>query len=107
MKEQRSIKLRPHEVTAKRDSMLFFVLTRTLAVLTGFGFSNPDQAWAQALNDDRRTGALPAAESAPEASPSMPVRVPERIPTSTHEQVREPTPSPVPSSRLPTIDSLT
>jgi hypothetical protein len=52
MKEQRSIKLHPHEATAERYSMLFIALPRTLAVFTGIGFSNPDQAWAQALKED-------------------------------------------------------
>jgi len=41
MKEQRSINLRPHEMIAKRDSMLFVALTMTLAVFTVIGFSNP------------------------------------------------------------------
>ncbi|CAN5235941.1 hypothetical protein BH24ACT17_BH24ACT17_01600 [soil metagenome] len=45
--------------------MLFLALARTLAVFTGIGFSNPDHAWAQALKDDRKTGALPAAEPSP------------------------------------------
>jgi hypothetical protein len=95
--------------------MLFLASALALAVfVTGIGFSNPNQPWAQALKDDRGTGALSAAEPASEASPgyappaggkrpapealptaderSMPARVPERIPTSTHEQVREPTP---------------
>jgi hypothetical protein len=69
MREQRSIKLRPHEATAKRDSMLFLALARTHAVFTGIGFSNPNRVWAQALKDDRGTGALSAAEPASEASP--------------------------------------
>jgi hypothetical protein len=50
--------------------MLFFASAITLAVfITGIGFSNPNQAWAQALKDDRGTGALSAAEPASEASP--------------------------------------
>jgi hypothetical protein len=101
----------------------------TFAVFTGIGFSIPKQPLAQALKDDRGTGAPSAAEAASEASPgyaspaggkrpapealptddkrSMPARVPERIPTSTHEPVREPTPSPVPSSRSPSMESPT
>jgi len=101
----------------------------TLAVFIGIGFSNPRQPLAQALKDDRGTGAPSAGEPACEASPSyapsaagkrpapealatadnrsMPARVPERIPTSTHEQVREPTSSPVPSSRSLSIESPT
>jgi hypothetical protein len=85
MKEQRSIKLRPHEATGKRDSMFFLALARTLAVFTGIEFSNPDQAWVQALKDGRGISALPATEPAPEESRSMPARVPKRILTSTHE----------------------
>jgi hypothetical protein len=101
----------------------------TFAVFTGIGFSIPKQPLAQALKDDRGTGAPSAAEPASEASPgyaspaggkrlapealptddkrSKPARVPERIPTSTHEPVREPTPSPVPSSRSPSMESPT
>jgi hypothetical protein len=45
MKEQRSIKLRPLEVIAKRDSMLCLALIMTPAVFTVIGFSNPGQAW--------------------------------------------------------------
>ncbi len=98
--------------------MLILASAIALAVFTSFGFSNPNQAWAQALNDDdEETNAPSAAEPASEASPgyappaggkrptpetlptaeerSMPARVPERLPTSTYEQVREPTPSPV------------
>jgi len=109
--------------------MLFLASAITLAVFTGIGFSNPSQPWAQALKDDRRTGARSAAEPASEASSgyglpaagkrpapealptadkrSMPARVPERIPMSTHEQVREPTPSSMLSSRSPSMESPT
>jgi hypothetical protein len=52
IKEQRNIKLRPLQATAERYSMHFLALPRTHAVFTGIGFSNPDQAWAQALKDD-------------------------------------------------------
>jgi hypothetical protein len=46
--------------------MLFLALTMALAVFTHIGFSNPDNAWAQALKDDRGSGALPAAEPSPD-----------------------------------------
>jgi hypothetical protein len=90
--------------------MLFSALAITLAGFTGLGFSNPDQAWARALKDDRETGAPQAAQPAPEVllvphERSMPARVPERIPTSTHGQVREPTLSSVPSSMPPSMHS--
>jgi hypothetical protein len=50
--------------------MLFLASALALAVfVTGIGFSNPNQPWAQALKDDRGTGALSAAEPASEASP--------------------------------------
>jgi hypothetical protein len=45
MKEQRSINQCPHEVIAKRDSMLFVALTTTLAFLSVIGLYNPGQAW--------------------------------------------------------------
>jgi hypothetical protein len=93
----------PHEATAKGHSMRFLALPITPTVFTGIGFSNPDQAWAQALKE------LPAAEpllTTPDER-SMPARVPVRIPTSTHEQVREPTPSPVPSSGPSSMESPT
>jgi hypothetical protein len=99
----------------------------TFAVITVIGFSIPKQPLAQALKDDRGTGAPSAAEPASEASPGyapsaagkrpapealatadnriIPARVPERIPTSTHEPVREPTPSPVPRLRSPYMES--
>jgi hypothetical protein len=100
--------------------MLFLASAKTLAVFTSIGYSNPNQAWTQALKDDRGTSAPSASEPASEASPgnappaggtrltpealptaeerSIPARVPERISTSTYELVREPTPSPVPCS---------
>jgi hypothetical protein len=109
--------------------MLFLASALTVAVFTSIGFSNPNQAWAQALKDDRGTSAPLAAEPASEGSPgyaspaggkrpapevlptaeerSMATRVPERIPTSTYQQVREPTPSPVPCSSSPSIESPT
>jgi hypothetical protein len=109
--------------------MLLLASAITLAVFTSIGFSNPTQAWAQALKDDQGTSAPSAAEPASEASPSyappaggnrpatealptaeersMAARVPERIPTSTYQQVREPTPSPVPCSSSPSMESPT
>jgi hypothetical protein len=52
--------------------MLFLASAIALAVfVTGIGSSNPNQPWAQALKDDRGTGALSAAEPASEASPAM------------------------------------
>ena len=100
--------------------MLFLASAKTLAVFTSIGYSNPNQAWTQALKDDRGSSAPSAAEPASEAPPgnalpaggtrltpealptaeerSMPARVPERISTSTYMLVREQTPSPVPCS---------
>ena len=49
--------------------MLLLASAITLAVFTGIGFSNPTQAWAQALKDDRGTSAPSAAEPASEAPP--------------------------------------
>jgi|SRR5215207_11631117 len=51
--------------------MLFLASAITLAVFTSIGYSNPNQAWAQALKDDRGTSAPSAAEPASEASPAI------------------------------------
>ena len=59
MKEQRSINLRPHEMIAKRDSMLFVALTLTLAVFTVIGFSKPTRLGVRMSKDDRGNRARP------------------------------------------------
>ena len=57
MKEQRCSTRRPYKATLEGYYMLLLASAITLAVFTSIGFSNPNQAWAQALKDDRGTSA--------------------------------------------------